>query len=454
MVLVEPLLHDPEVAGVRLEQEVERVAEEGDEADRGVEGDIAGHPRDLEFRHAEIPGFPDQPSPHRRGDDVADHRHQADDRIHAEAEIRAGHRESALEQHAPSPRSGGAPRRDRGRPAAGRRCAGNSSGPSSAQTRAAIRVPAGWRAKGIGPEAGQPRRDQRPADRRGQRDERRQPAEEPVGLASCAWRSAGAAPRSVPPAAPRRRPDRRPPRASQVNWRRYQMAIIAGATASISRSSAGAARTPPGPRRRRSAASRGADRRRAAGSRARRAWRPAPARVRRPARRWRAPRARARIGIGEVAQSGTAGRGSSSAIAGARVTRGCSPGTAEAATSAWRSIAMLSARRTAGSASGPPPPRRRRGRTGPAPDRRPAGCAGRPAARTIGRSPTVPPVTRSASLSAKRATASPAASPRSRMSGAVASPASSLLGDRRGEADLAVALGGDDKRAGADTAHR
>ena len=98
MVLVEPALDDPEVAGVRLEQEVERVAEQGDEADGGVERDIAGHPRNLEFRHSEIAGFPDQPCPHRRGDDVADHGHQADDEVHAEAVIGARHCEGALEQ--------------------------------------------------------------------------------------------------------------------------------------------------------------------------------------------------------------------------------------------------------------------------------------------------------------------------------------------------------------------
>ena len=101
------------------------------------------------------------------------------------------------------------------------------------RTRSAIRFTAGMPRERVGPEAGQPRRDQRPAHRRGQRDERRQAGKDPVGdgeLRLALRRRAAPAGR---PAAPGRRPDRRSALASQVKWRRYQLARLAGATSSM-----------------------------------------------------------------------------------------------------------------------------------------------------------------------------------------------------------------------------
>jgi hypothetical protein len=60
MMLVEVALDDPEVAGVRTEHEVEHVAGEGHETDRGVEPDVPGHAPELPLRHAEVPRFPHQ----------------------------------------------------------------------------------------------------------------------------------------------------------------------------------------------------------------------------------------------------------------------------------------------------------------------------------------------------------------------------------------------------------
>ena len=216
---------------VRPEEEVEEVADPRDRAEQVVDADIAGHPREMEFRHAEIARLPDQPGAHRRGDRRRRPPGSGRDHVEAEPAVGAGHGESALEQASPSPRSAAAPRPGRGRSAAGRRRASNWSCGSASRVspRAARdqrRRPGGG-ANGIGPEAGEPRRDQRPAHRRRQRDERRE-----VGQvsgrrsASWAWRSAGVGGDPGRRAAPRRRRGRRPRLASQVKWRRYQVASI------------------------------------------------------------------------------------------------------------------------------------------------------------------------------------------------------------------------------------
>src|SRR5688572_28073718 len=98
MVLVEPALDDPEVAAVRTEHEVERVAHEGDEADRRIDPDIAGHAPKLEARYAKVAAFPYQPGAHRGGDHVAEHRHQAENRVEPDPIADSGHDEGALEQ--------------------------------------------------------------------------------------------------------------------------------------------------------------------------------------------------------------------------------------------------------------------------------------------------------------------------------------------------------------------
>src|SRR3546814_1340880 len=54
MMLVEVALDDPKVAGVRPEQQVKGVADERDGANRGVDAQIADHPPDLPFRHAQV----------------------------------------------------------------------------------------------------------------------------------------------------------------------------------------------------------------------------------------------------------------------------------------------------------------------------------------------------------------------------------------------------------------
>src|SRR3982751_5737606 len=84
MILVEPALHDPEVARVRPEEEIRDRADPGDGAEQEIDADIAAHPRDMPFRHAEVARLPDDPGSHRRGDDVADHRDQIEQHVQAD----------------------------------------------------------------------------------------------------------------------------------------------------------------------------------------------------------------------------------------------------------------------------------------------------------------------------------------------------------------------------------
>src|SRR3546814_5273359 len=67
MVPVKMPLDDPEVAGVRTEQEVRRVADQRNCPDRGVEQQVARHAPQLPPGHAEVARLPQGICPHRSG---------------------------------------------------------------------------------------------------------------------------------------------------------------------------------------------------------------------------------------------------------------------------------------------------------------------------------------------------------------------------------------------------
>src|SRR3546814_9013370 len=91
MMLGEVLLDDPKVTRVRAKEEVEGVADERHRAERGIDAEIADHAPDLPFRHTEVARFPDQIGAHRRRDHVADDGDEADDGVEADGEIGRAH---------------------------------------------------------------------------------------------------------------------------------------------------------------------------------------------------------------------------------------------------------------------------------------------------------------------------------------------------------------------------
>src|SRR4051812_21343972 len=99
MVLVEPALDDLEVAAVRAEEQVRDGADERDRAEQEVEADIAAHPRDVPFGHAEVARFPHHPGAHAGGDDVAGDRDHVEDHVEAHLPVEPRHHEQPLEQY-------------------------------------------------------------------------------------------------------------------------------------------------------------------------------------------------------------------------------------------------------------------------------------------------------------------------------------------------------------------
>ena len=209
----------------------------------------------------------------------------------------------------------------------------------------------------IGPEAGQPLRDQRPAHRRGERDERRQGSVSiRSAMANCACRSAGRG------AGQARRSS------ASIGRRIADRARLAGEVAQVPAGEIGRARprrSAAGRRRARGADPHGIDPDQPpvaaemgedqAVARARRASRRGAEAAPRPERGDRPARPRARSACGEAAQSGWAGRW-------AAPRRPARPGWCAAARPRQRRARRrapggrppcASARRTAGSASGP-----------------------------------------------------------------------------------------------------
>src|SRR6476469_4069480 len=87
-----------DVAGVGPEEEIGDRADPGNEPEQEIEADIAGHPADLPFRHAEIAGFPNDVSAECRCRDVADAGDQVEDDVEADRAIEARDDEHPLEQ--------------------------------------------------------------------------------------------------------------------------------------------------------------------------------------------------------------------------------------------------------------------------------------------------------------------------------------------------------------------
>src|SRR4051812_31882102 len=238
MVLVEPALDDPEVARVRAEEEIRDRADPGDGAEQEIDADIAAHPRDMPFRHAEVARLPDDPQAHRGGDDVARHRDHVEDHVEADAIAGAWYGEGALEQFLhrldPLPHRGGI--------GADRQPIGDAFELALVyrhQGSSAINVTAGCRANGFGrkPVSRCDTRDQRTGAVRGMNGT--SPVSIRSAAASCAWRSAVAGARRAASSALSASASQIA-LASQVKWRRYQLATLVGATSSMSSRSAGA----------------------------------------------------------------------------------------------------------------------------------------------------------------------------------------------------------------------
>src|SRR4051812_3358980 len=227
MVLVEPALDDPEIARVRAEEEVRDRADPGNRAEQEVEADIAAHPRDMPFRHAEVARFPDDPRPHRRGNDVADDRDQVEDHVEADPIVGAGQPEGALEQqlHRLDPLA------HRGGVAAERQAVGDAIEAALVDRHhgsSAIRVMAGGRANGL---------SRKPVSRGDTRDQRTgavsgmngtSPVSIRSAVVSWAWRSAVAVAVRAASSALSACASQIA-LASQVKWRRYQLATLLGA---------------------------------------------------------------------------------------------------------------------------------------------------------------------------------------------------------------------------------
>src|SRR6476619_4589125 len=80
------------------EENVERIANDGDGADCSVEKDISQHPGDQPAWRAELMSFPDEVGRNQTRNHVARHGDQADDAIETEADGGAGKNECAVHQ--------------------------------------------------------------------------------------------------------------------------------------------------------------------------------------------------------------------------------------------------------------------------------------------------------------------------------------------------------------------
>ena len=96
--LVEVLLYDAQVLGVRSIDHVEGIADQRHAAHSAVDRDIADHAPQLPARQAEVLGFPHDVARQRGSDDIPDHRDETDDRIKPDREARTRNHEAAFEQ--------------------------------------------------------------------------------------------------------------------------------------------------------------------------------------------------------------------------------------------------------------------------------------------------------------------------------------------------------------------
>ena len=95
---LEPVLQQREIAGLRLEDEIEQVADERHGADQRVERDVAEHVQ-LDGRgSAQAPRHVQGVDRDHRAGHVAEAGHQPEQRVDAEAPARAGNAEGLVEQ--------------------------------------------------------------------------------------------------------------------------------------------------------------------------------------------------------------------------------------------------------------------------------------------------------------------------------------------------------------------
>ena len=90
MMFIEMLFDNPQILAVGAPDQVERVADQWHRAKHRVDPDVRSHPHQLPFRHSQIARFPNHISTHCRRNDIAEHRHQPDNRIQPERDFGAG----------------------------------------------------------------------------------------------------------------------------------------------------------------------------------------------------------------------------------------------------------------------------------------------------------------------------------------------------------------------------
>src|SRR5215218_6280493 len=95
--LLQVIEDDADVALVRLEAEVEEIADERHRADHGVDRDVADHAGELPGRQAELLRLPDDVARQRRRDRLADHRDESEQRVDADGAVRARDRDRAVQ---------------------------------------------------------------------------------------------------------------------------------------------------------------------------------------------------------------------------------------------------------------------------------------------------------------------------------------------------------------------
>src|SRR3990170_783687 len=97
MVPVEMAFDDPEVAGIRPEQEVGYGPDPWDQAQHEVDADIARHSRHLPFGHAEIARFPRHVGAEDRARGTSGERDQIEDHVEPDRAVYPGNDDQPLE---------------------------------------------------------------------------------------------------------------------------------------------------------------------------------------------------------------------------------------------------------------------------------------------------------------------------------------------------------------------
>ena len=213
-------------------------ADPRDQAEQPVDPDIAGHPRHLPFRHAEVARFPRHVGAERGGGGAAGERDEVEDHVEADGRLVPGMTNSRSSSCSIASTRW---RTDAGRvprPGKARRSSVGRRSLRPPRLELSARRPVSvWRAKRFPAKPCDAVRNQRPADRRGDRDEQLRPRRSgapPAASRAARWAATGAVARRVEQRVGFR--DRRSARRRSGSWRTNQAGEVDGATASISRS--------------------------------------------------------------------------------------------------------------------------------------------------------------------------------------------------------------------------